>query len=198
MDRVHAMTDGSENRADAALLLIDVINDLNFEQGESLRGQAEPIIDPIRRLRADADKAGLPVIHVNDNFGDWGAGLDAIVDHCLCKNSGGQAMVERLRPRPTDLFVVKPAFSGFYATTLPALLPRLGVKRLVLAGVAADICVLFTAADAHMREYPLWVPRDAVASNTPQHRDWAVEIMAKSMGAEICATTDMTLAEWLG
>jgi nicotinamidase-related amidase len=94
-------------------------------------------------------------------------------------------MVKRLRPRKQDYFIIKPQLSGFYATNLPVLLPRLGVSRLILAGVAADICVLFTAADAHMRDYDLRVPRDVVASSSGEHRDWALGIMRKSMNAEI-------------
>ena len=92
---------------------------------------------------------------------------------------------------------MKPQFSGFYTTNLPAILPRLGVRRLVLTGIAADICVLFTAADAHMREYDLWVPADAVGSEDRQRTGWALDIMARSMKADIRPTTDLRLTDWL-
>ena len=39
-------------------------------------------------------------------------------------------------------------------------------KTLVLTGVAANNCVLFTAHDAYMREFRLLVPRDCVASES--------------------------------
>jgi nicotinamidase-related amidase len=78
------------------------------------------------------------------------------------------------------------------------LLPTLGVSRLVLTGVAADICVLFTAADAHMRAYDLWVPADTVASLDAQRTGWALDIMAKTMRAETAATGDLTRADWIG
>ena len=105
--------------------------------------------------------------------------------------------LERLGPRPDDFFVIKPALSGFYATSLPVLLPKLGVSRLVLTGVAADICVLFTAADAHMRDYDLWVPADAVGSEGDERTRWALDIMQKSMGAEIRPTSELSLAAWV-
>jgi nicotinamidase-related amidase len=73
----------------------------------------------------------------------------------------------------------------------------MGVNRLVLTGIAADVCVLFTAADAHMREYQLWAPRDAVAGETDERTDWALDIMAKSMGAETRATSELTLEAWM-
>lgn len=180
----------------SALLIIDMINDLDFDGSEQLLEHLVAIADPIARLRDAADAARVPVIYVNDNGDQWHSGLDELIERCLAGAGAARAAIERLRPRRTDYFVIKPRFSGFYATTLPVLLPKLGVGRLVLTGVAADICVLFTAADAHMREYGLWVPGDAVASSSTEHRDWALGIMAKSMGAEIRATDALTLADW--
>lgn len=181
----------------AALLLVDLVNDLVTEGAEALRENAETIGNAVEALRDAATRAGLPVIYVNDNFGHWRAHPEEIVRYCLRSGSHGRVLVERLRPRESDYFIVKPQFSGFYATNLSALLPRLGVNRLILAGIAADICVLFTAADAHMREYGLWVPRDAVASSSDRHRDWALGIMDKSMDAETRAIDELPLEEWL-
>ncbi|WP_288459833.1 isochorismatase family cysteine hydrolase [uncultured Sphingomonas sp.] len=180
-----------------ALLVIDMINDLSFEDGERLRPAAEAAARRIARLRAGAERAGVPVIFVNDNFGRWHADRAAIVDHCERADSAGRTLIDALRPRDDDYFIVKPQFSGFYATNLPVLLPQLGASRLILTGVAADICVLFTAADAHMRDYDLWVPGDAVASETAERRDWALDIMRHSMGADTSATDALTLDEWL-
>ncbi|HEX3408398.1 MAG TPA: isochorismatase family protein, partial [Caulobacteraceae bacterium] len=61
----------------------------------------------------------------------------------------------------------------------------------------ADICILFTAADAHMREYDLWAPRNAVASEDDRRRDWALDIMRKSMDAETAATDELSFADWM-
>ena len=180
----------------AALLIIDMINDMKFDEGDELLGEMWAICDTVVRLRDEAAKADVPVIYVNDNYGEWHASPADIVDYV--RGTAGAPIAERLATRPDDYFVIKPHVSGFYATSLPAILPRLGVSRLILTGVAADICVLFTAADAHMREYALWVPRDAVASNQAAHRDWALRIMTKSMGAETRATNRLSLHEWLG
>lgn len=76
-------------------------------------------------------------------------------------------------------------------------MPQLKASRIILTGVAADICVLFTAADAHMREYKIWCPRDCVAAEREERRDWALEIMATAMSAETAATTELPLSEWL-
>ncbi|MCT8000790.1 cysteine hydrolase [Sphingomonas sanguinis] len=181
----------------AALIIIDMINDLDFEGGEQLREPAEAAARRITALRDEADAAEVPVIYVNDNFGHWHSERSSIVEHCDRKDSPGRALIAALRPRDRDYFVVKPQFSGFYATNLPVLLPQLGVSRVILTGVAADICVLFTAADAHMREYELWVPGDTVASESDSHRRWALEIMRHSMCAETRTTDELALSDWL-
>ncbi len=178
-----------------ALLVIDMLNDMDFDEGEKLLQEAGAICGTVARLRDEARKAGVPVIYVNDNYGQWHASPAKIVDYV--RGTAGASIAEGLAPRPDDYFVIKPHVSGFYATSLPAILPRLGVSRLILTGVAADICVLFTAADAHMRQYALWVPYDAVASSQPAHRDWALGIMAKSMGADTRATDRLSLRDWL-
>jgi nicotinamidase-related amidase len=178
-----------------ALLIIDMINDMDFGKGDDLLAEIDSVGDVVASLRTEAEAAGVPVIFVNDNFGQWHSNAARIVDYV--EETRGSELLEQLRPGADDYFVIKPQVSGFYATNLPVLLPRLGVSRLILTGVAADICVLFTAADAHMREYDLWVPSDGVASDRPQHRDWALGIMAKAMNAEIRPTTDLTLQSWL-
>ncbi len=178
-----------------ALLIIDMINDMAFDESDNLLAEIDAAVEVIAGLRQDAEAAQVPVIFVNDNFGHWQSEASRIFQHVDATR--GREAARRLRPRQHDYFVIKPQVSGFYATNLPVLLPRLGVSRLVLTGVAADICVLFTAADAHMREYALWAPKDAVASDRPEHRDWALGIMKKSMDAETRPTTDLSLRQWL-
>jgi nicotinamidase-related amidase len=191
-----AEIDGSAP-ASTALLIIDMINDLDFPSGERMRPDALAAAAAIHRLREEARGAGVPVVYVNDNYGQWHSERSLIVEHCARENSLGREIVDLLRPEEDDFFVIKPQFSGFYSTNLPALLPRLGASRLILTGVAADICVLFTAADAHMREYELWVPGDCVASSDPQRTEWALEIMAISMKAETRPTGEWRLEDWL-
>ena len=178
-----------------ALLIIDMVNAMDFDGAEALRPVALKAADAIARLRAEADAAGVPVVYVNDNFGEWHSERGRLVD----RGRDGEAgeIVRALAPREDDYFVIKPAFSGFYATNLPVLLPKLGANRLILTGVAADICVLFTAADAHMRDYQLWVPRDAVAGEHDERTAWALEIMGNSMAAETRPTGELSLADWL-
>jgi nicotinamidase-related amidase len=153
-------------RRTTALLLVDVVNDLAFPASAPLVKAAEVASRAIARLAARARKASVPVVYVNDNFGRWRSDWRKVVDWCLRPESPGRQIVERLQPHPEDYFVLKPKHSGFYSTTLDLLLRDLEVRRVVLAGVATDICILFTANDAYMRGYDIVVPRDCVAANT--------------------------------
>lgn len=180
-------------RGGAALLIIDMINDFDFAGGAALRPRAEAAAAAILRLRDAAAAAEMPVIYINDHFGEWHSERTRIVARAL---AGGNPLVERLRPRDDDYFIIKPQFSGFYATNLPVLLPKLGVSRLVLTGVATDICVLFTAADAHMRDYALWVPEDAVAAEDSARGAAALSILRETMAAETRPSDALTLADW--
>lgn len=181
-----------------ALVIIDMINDLDFEGADRLREGAIAAAETIARLREAADAAGVPVIYVNDNHDEWHSERSRLVERCKAEGCAGAEMVRLIEPRRDDFFVIKPQFSGFYSTNLPVLLPRLEASRLVLTGIAADICVLFTAADAHMRQYDLWVPRDAVAADDPDRTRWALGIMEKSMRADTRSTEELSLADWVG
>ena len=180
-----------------ALLIIDMINDLEFANGAAMFPHARECSEPIRALSREARQSGVPIVYVNDNYGQWHSERSLIVEHCSRDGALGRELVKLLKPEKNDFFVIKPQFSGFYSTNLPALLPRLGARRLILTGMAADICVLFTAADAHMREYELWVPSDCVASSDPERTRWALEIMKNSMKAETRATCELALADFL-
>lgn len=179
----------------AAILVIDLLNTYDFIGGDTLKDAVRAMIDPVTSLRREAAAAGVPVIFVNDNYGRWHDEPSDLI--AFVSEGKGADLLPQLKPGPDDFFVIKPESSGFYATTLPALLPRLGVSRLVLIGVAADICVLFTAADAHMREYDLWVPRNVVASQHEERAHWALEMMGNGMNADVRPTSELTLRDWL-
>jgi nicotinamidase-related amidase len=182
-------------RGNTALLILDMITEMDFRGAAPMRRDVEGAANTILKLRNAADKAGVPVIYVNDNFGEWHSERYRLVERAL-GSEDGREFVARLAPRDGDYFIIKPQFSGFYATNLPVLLPKLGIDRLVVTGISADICVLFTAADAHMRDYRLWIPADAVAAETHERTRWALEIMKQSMAAEVRPTDRLSLAAW--
>ena len=183
------------DKAAVALLLIDVINDLEFPEGDLLLRHALPMAKAIARLKRRAKAAGVPVVYANDNFGRWQSNFNNQVEHCLQDGVRGQPVVELLKPDEDDYFVLKPKHSGFYSTALDVLLEYLQVESVILTGIAANICVLFTANDAYMRDFHLYVPRDCVASNTVEENRLALEQMEKVLKAEVRASDELDLVE---
>jgi nicotinamidase-related amidase len=172
------------DKSEIALLLIDVINDLDFPEANRLLRYARPMARKLLRLKQRAKEAGVPVIYVNDNFGRWQSDFRRQVEHCLRGDSKGHEIVELLRPDEDDYFVLKPKHSGFFSTTLETLLRYLGSRTLIITGIAGNFCVLFTANDAYMRDYDLIVPSDCSASNSAEENREALALMRKFLKAD--------------
>lgn len=167
------------------LLLVDVINDFDFPQGKQLLRYALPAARRIAALKARLRQKGVAVIYVNDNFGRWQSDFRKQVERCISEDSPGAEVARLLVPSDQDFFILKPKHSGFYSTSLETLLSYLGAERLIINGFAADICVLFTANDAFMRDFELCVPGDCVASETHSARRAALKQMQRFLRADI-------------
>jgi len=183
------------DEAGAALLLIDVVNDFEFENGAALLQLALPVGEQIAKLKARARQAGIPVIYVNDNFGKWRSDLNLIVSHCLEDGVRGEPFVKLVLPDEEDYFVLKPKHSGFYCTSLELLLEHIGSRCLILAGIAGNNCVLFTANDAYMRDFKLFVPADCVVSETREENEYALKQMEKVLKADVRSFEELNLEE---
>jgi nicotinamidase-related amidase len=190
----HDLHGNAPDEAPVVLLLIDVINDLEFEGGEALLAQALPMAERLAALKRRARAVNIPAIYVNDNFGRWRSDLRALLSHCRNDGVRGRALVERLVPEPEDYFVLKPKHSGFFSTALELLLEHLRTHTLILTGLTADNCVLFTASDAYLRDYHLIVPEDCVAAIDPRHTHQALEHMRRVLKADVAASTALSLA----
>ena len=172
------------SKSNVALLLIDWINDLEFDGGDRLLPQALVAARATAALRKRAKQADVPVIYCNDNFGRWRSDFRALLEHVLHDEVRGRPIAELLKPDEDDYFVLKPKHSGFHSTSLDVLLDDLGADTLVLTGIAGNFCVLFTAHDAYMRDFGLIVPRDCMASEDETDNRHALEHMADTCKAD--------------
>lgn len=181
------------DQSPVALLLIDMINDLEFPEGAQMVGVTVAAAERIAELKKKAKARQIPVIYANDNFGKWRSDFREVVKHCLEDGVRGQRVAELLQPDRDDYFVLKPKHSAFFATTLATLLEHLGTRHLILTGIAADVCVLFTASDAHMRDYRVHVPADCVASPEPVDTRQALRYMQRVLNADVTPSTELDL-----
>jgi len=195
MPRSSADLHGSApDESPVALLIIDMINAFDFEGAEAMLPRALAAARAIAVLKRRAREAGVATVYVNDNFGRWRSDLRALLAHCLTDGVRGQALVEQLVPESDDYFVLKPKHSGFFSTTLDTLLAYLKARTLILTGLTADNCVLFTASDAYLRDYHVIVPSDCVASIDPRHTREALDHMHRVLKADVTASTGLSLS----
>ena len=181
----NALHGNAPDRSTVALLIIDVINDLEFKSGVRLLPQALLMAKKLAVLKTRAVKEGVPVIYVNDNFGKWRSDFSAQVHHSIQPGMRGAPVVKLLQAGARDYFVLKPKHSGFFSTPLELLLNYLEVKNLILTGIAGNNCVLFTATDAYMRDFSLWVPADCVISASKKENRMALQQMQQLLKADI-------------
>jgi nicotinamidase-related amidase len=156
-----------------ALVVVDI------QRGSALPGQESGIphmegaaerIARAEQLVAAARAARLPVIFFQEAHRrsgvDFGRELDGTEDvHCL-EGDEATELWPTLRPADGEYHIVKRRYSGFIGTEFELLLRGLGVSTLVLIGGLTDVCVHYTFADAHQRDYYVRVVEDCVGGSS--------------------------------
>ncbi|MFF1595040.1 isochorismatase family cysteine hydrolase [Streptomyces sp. NPDC058286] len=173
-----------------AVVVIDMINTYDHDDAHLLLPSVEAALSAIVRLLKRARESGVPVIYVNDNFGQWRSHHGELLQTAL---SGPHAdLVRPLSPDEDSLFVVKARHSIFFETPLSYLLRQQGIDRVVLCGQVTEQCVLYSALDAHIRHLEVTVPRDAVAHIHEDLAEAALRMLERNMGADIVVTDQIT------
>ncbi|NDV93111.1 isochorismatase family protein [Alteromonas sp. 345S023] len=185
------------DKSKVVLIIIDMINDLEFEDGDKMLPFALEAAHNIAEFKELLQQKSIPTIYVNDNFGKWRSDFRQLVKHVLEDNVRGEAVAKILQPIDDDYFVIKARHSGFFGTTLETLLQHLGAETLILSGLTADMCVQFTAQDAHMRQFNVIVPPDLVVCANQNTKRIALSQMAETCKAETPLSSNINLEEYL-
>lgn len=187
--RKHAQTRPSP--VPVALLLIDVLTTFQFPHGEAILKHAVRMRDALVTLKARAREAGIPVLYVNDNFGDWRSEKEVLMGRCL--EAKGAEFVQPLLPDSEDYFVLKPMHSAFYMTPLEVLLQHLEVETLILTGLTSNSCITVTAHDANMRGFDIYIPPDCSCARSVREHDQALSQLEAMVGAHLRPSTSLKL-----
>ena len=174
-----------------AVLIVDMINDFQHEDGGELFNRVLPAAVKIRELKRRANEADVPVIYVNDNFQEWHDTFESTIEHVAETSREGKQIVDLLRPAKKDYYILKPQRSGFYKTPLRVLLDDLDVNELIITGASTDMCVLSTAHDAQMRGYKVRVPRDTTAALRNEYCDQALALMKRVLDADTSPSAEI-------
>lgn len=167
-----------------ALVLVDVINLFDFPGGDKLLKNALPIAPRLARLKQRARRAGIPTFYVNDNFGQWRSNFPQLLEQCLRPEAPGRKFVEQLMPDDEDYLVLKPMHSAFYQTPLEVIFRKLGVRSMILGGLATNSCILCTVHDANMRDLKVYVPADCSAAAGRKEHTEALRQIEKICAAD--------------
>jgi nicotinamidase-related amidase len=164
-----------------ALLLVDVVNDFEHEDGErlleSFRARHEGFVAAVERARSD----GLTVVYANDTYGDWRGDAPALVRRAL-EGRGGE-LVEAIAPREDECFIVKPRYSAFDHTPLALILREREIERLLLGGMSTEGCVAQTTIDARELGFKVSVLAGACATLDERIERVALEYLQSVAGA---------------
>lgn len=173
-------------RSPRVLILIDFINPLDFPGSEKLAPPALVAARATLRLRNKLDAQKTAVIYCNDNWGVWQSDFHSLVAERIGDAGISGDIARLLAPRATDLTLLKPRHSAFFASPLELLLDEMQARELILCGLATDMCVQMTAADAFLRNYEkVWVPSDCTAAETPKEKAASLEYMRKVLKCEV-------------
>lgn len=175
----------SFDKSRVVLLIVDMIGDFKFFGAENLIDPARKAAQNIAILKKKAFLAQIPVIYVNDNYGNWRSDLRALVQISLGEGSNGAEIVRILKPTIRDYFILKPKYSAFYYSPLELLLNQIEANTIVITGVATDACIFLTAADAYVRGFRVIIPDDCVAAKTDEDSQTALKKMQEVFKAEI-------------
>lgn len=168
--------------SNTAVLFIDVINDFDFDGGDDLYRHTKDILPNLVKLKKFAKENYLPTIYINDHYGLWQADFHKIMNYCSNKKSS--EIIKALQPdEENDYFLIKPQHSAFFQTPLQSLLTELNISHLIMAGIAGDICILFTAKDAYMYQFDIHVPSNCMVSELKESNDYALYLINSVMKA---------------
>lgn len=175
------------------LLLVDVINPLQFPNARDLVKSAARAAPRIAALKSALRDRGIPAIYANDNYGTWHSEFSDIL--AACRGLAGERgeIARLLAPDAQDLVILKPQHSAFHSTPLLHLLVRMKAERLIIVGFATDMCLMLSATDARMSGYEVWTPRDCTAAESPQRKQQALRHLERafkcSVGAAVSRAT---------
>ena len=172
-----------------AVIVIDMLND--FVTGPIASPRVNHIIEPIKRLCAEARAKGVPVVYANDShtpevdkeFKVWGP-------HAV-EGTEGAEVIDELKPEKGDYIVPKKTYSAFFSTPLELILRELGVDTVIITGWQADCCCRHTSADAFFRGFGIVVPKETTDTTTEEGYVGGLEYIKNIYGGEICSVNDL-------
>ena len=154
-----------------ALLIVDMLNDFVENWGALKVEGAKEVIPYIKTLKEKFEREDSPVIYLCDSHDKNDPEFKIWPAHCV-EGTRGAEIVDELKPNKKDYVIKKKTYSGFFGTSLKELLDELKIDTVYITGVAMNICVHYTAADARMNGFKVVIPLRGVKGLTEEDEDY--------------------------
>lgn len=197
-----------------ALVVVDMVNDFCAEQGmmaqEGLDVSApQAMAERLPDLLDAAREAGARVVFVRNVYSTernwylsdvWLEQAErrregSYTDRPVCPpHSWSNDFYGDVRPRVGEPIVTKHRFDAFLNTDLETILRASGIRTIVLAGVATNVCVETTARNAFLRDYYVVLPSDGCATFSPEEHETSLRNIDKYFGQVV--TMQDVIAAW--
>lgn len=198
---IAGVTDASATppTAPLALIVVDVQGDpggsspgIAHTDGKAVRFQR--VLDLVATARANH----VPVVFIQEvhkpSLVDIGRELDGAEGvHCV-EGEPTTALAPGLVPGPDEFLIQKRRYSAFFATELDLVLRSHGIRTVVLVGGLTDVCIHYTAVDAHQHDYHLRVVADAVGGSSVPAHDAALAAIEYLQRDALTTTAEMLAA----
>jgi biuret amidohydrolase len=187
--------------ADSVLLVVDVQGGVLEEEAVGIpkMGGLSDRLGRVRRIRelvATARDHGVPVVFVQEVHKDSGVGfgreLDGAEDVHALEGEPTTELVEGLIPRPDEYLIRKRRYSAFFATELDLVLRSLGAQAVVMVGGLTDVCIHYTAVDAHQHDYRVRVITDCVGGSSVEAHEATLRAV-KYLQRDALVTSDQVM-----
>ena len=187
----------------SALLVVDIQQadyTENFDSGTGNEKEqyyktllnAKRVLDVFRAKK-------LPVIQIKEvhrkDMVDFGRELDGSEGiHCM-EDSPYTDYADLTYPIEGEYTITKRRYSAFFGTDLEILLKGLRVDTLYLIGGLTDVCIHYTAVDAHQNDYYIKVVTDAVAGSSEEAHEYALKAIKYLQRDALITVSDVESAE---
>lgn len=171
------------------VLVVDMLNGF-LKEGNLANASARRIIPNIKNLLRRKAKEGWKVVFLADNHKKGDLEFQMFPEHCVEGTEETKVVKELQRFVAKDNYVPKTRYSGFFKTNLEEILEAEKPEKVVVVGIYANICVLYTTADLRNRGYEVAIPKDCATAlggpgETEQKTDFIFKHMKNVLGVKV-------------
>ena len=186
--------------APMALVVVDVQKGEEAEGSHGIQttpGRAERIRRVVE-LVGTARRHGVPVVFIQEvhkpSLVDIGRELDGSEGPHAIEGEPATELADGLDPQPEEFLIRKRRYSAFFATELDLVLRSYGTRTVLLVGGLTDVCIHYTAVDAHQHDYFVRVAVDGVGGSSIRAHEAALEAIQYLQRDALVTLDDMAQA----